>query len=238
MRQAFEYAIDRSAIIQAVEKGYGQVGELGDRAGVHDLLRPVARQRSTRSTPDMAKQLLAEAGWTPGPNGVLQKDGQPFQFTMDVGQRGVLQPTNELIQQNLKAVGIQADLNSMEWNAYIQKVVVNRDYTATVQLVGLSERSGRVPVLPQQRGWQGLQHPRVQGRQARCGARPRCRPRPMLAKRKQDVTNLQTLMADKLPYVFLWYPQEIDVVNANLQGVPDLNLRDGMHYVQEWSLKK
>ena len=33
-------------------------------------------------------------------------------------------------------------------------------------------------------------------------------------------------MADNLPYIFLWYPQEIDVINANLQGVPDINLRD------------
>jgi hypothetical protein len=38
--------------------------------------------------------------------------------------------------------------------------------------------------------------------------------------------------------VFLWYPQEIDVINANLQGVADLNLRDNMHYVQEWWIKK
>jgi len=39
-----------------------------------------------------------------------------------------------------------------------------------------------------------------------------------LAKRKQAVTDLQTFMADNLPYIFLWYPQEIDVINANLQG--------------------
>jgi peptide/nickel transport system substrate-binding protein len=45
-------------------------------------------------------------------------------------------------------------------------------------------------------------------------------------------------MADNLPYIFLWYPQELDVLNANLQGVPDLNLRDAMHYVQEWWIKK
>ena len=58
------------------------------------------------------------------------------------------------------------------------------------------------------------------------------------AKRKQSVTDLQTFMADNLPYVFLWYPQEIDVINATLQGVPDLNLRDAMHYVREWRLEK
>ena len=45
-------------------------------------------------------------------------------------------------------------------------------------------------------------------------------------------------VADNLPYVFLWYPEEIDVVNANLQGVSDLNLRDNMHYVNEWWIKK
>src|SRR5205807_1510052 len=83
-------------------------------------------------SPDKARSLLTEAGYQPGPDGIVQKDGQPFAFTMDVGQRGVLEPTNALIQQNLKAVGIQANLNAMEWNAYIQKVVVNRDYSATV----------------------------------------------------------------------------------------------------------
>jgi hypothetical protein len=36
----------------------------------------------------------------------------------------------------------------------------------------------------------------------------------------------------------LWYPEEIDVINANLQGVPDINLRDNMHYVVDWWLKK
>jgi peptide/nickel transport system substrate-binding protein len=45
-------------------------------------------------------------------------------------------------------------------------------------------------------------------------------------------------MVDTLPYNFLWYPQEIDIVSDSLQGVPDLNLRDAMHYVNEWSHKK
>jgi peptide/nickel transport system substrate-binding protein len=59
-----------------------------------------------------------------------------------------------------------------------------------------------------------------------------------VTKRKQAVTDLQSFMAENLPYVFLWYPEEIDVINANLQGVSDLNLRDNMHYVQEWWIKK
>jgi hypothetical protein len=68
--------------------------------------------------------------------------------------------------------------------------------------------------------------------------RPHSPAREPFAKRKQSVTDLQTFMADNLPYVFLWFPQEIDVINATLQGVPDLNLRDAMHYVREWWLEK
>jgi peptide/nickel transport system substrate-binding protein len=236
VRQAFEYAIDRNAIIQAVEKGYGQVANSAivpafttyyDKS--HDSAYPYK--------PDMAKQLLSEAGWTTGPNGVLQKDGQPFQFTMDVGQRGVLQPTNELIQQNLKAVGIQADLNSMEWNAYIQKVVVNRDYTATVNWWVYPNDPDVFPYFHSSAAGKGFNIPGYKDDKLDA-ALTAVQTETDVAKRKQDVTNLQSLMSDQLPYLFLWYPQEIDVVNANLQGVPDLNLRDGMHYVQEWSLKK
>ena len=121
MRQAFDYAIDRQAIITAVEKGYGKPANSAIVPAFKAYYDPSHESQYAFSA-DKAKQLLSDAGWTPGPDGVLQKDGQPFQFTMDVGQRGVLQPTNELIQQNLKAVGIQADLNSMEWNAYIQEL--------------------------------------------------------------------------------------------------------------------
>ena len=140
--------------------------ELGDRARLQGLLRPQPRF----AVPVQRRQSQAAPGrcrLAAGPDGVLQKDGQPFQFTMDVGQRGVLQPTNELIQQNLKAVGIQADLNSMEWNAYIQKVVVNRDYTATVNWWVYPNDPDVFPYFHCSTAGQGLQHSGLQGPEAR-----------------------------------------------------------------------
>jgi peptide/nickel transport system substrate-binding protein len=121
VRQAIEYAIDRNAIIQAVEKGYGSIANSAIVPALKAYYDP-SQESKYGYDPQKATALLQQAGWTPGADGTLQKDGQPFSFTMDVGQRGVLQPTNELIQQNLKKVGIQADLNSMEWNAYIQEL--------------------------------------------------------------------------------------------------------------------
>jgi peptide/nickel transport system substrate-binding protein len=236
VRQAIEYAIDRQAIIQAVEKGYGSIANSPIVPAMKAYYDP-SQESKYPYDPQKATALLQEAGWSPGPDGTLQKDGQPFSFTMDVGQRGILQPTNELVQQNLQKVGIHADLNSMEWNAYIQKVVVNRDYTATVNwwvypndpdvfAYYASSAAGKGFNIP------GYKDPQLDDllTQGQKTSDP--------AERKKIYTQLQAYMADHLPYNFLWYPQEIDVVSDTLQGVPDLNLRDGMHYVQEWSLKK
>lgn len=236
VRQAFEYAIDRQAIITAVEKGYGQIANSAIVPALKAYYDP-SHDSAYGYDPAKARQLLADAGWQAGSDGTLQKDGQPFQFTMDVGQRGVLEPTNELIQQNLKAVGISVDLNSMEWNAYIQKVVVNRDYTATVNWWVYPNDPDVFPYYSSTTAGKGFNIPGYKD-PALDTLLTKVQSDTDLATRKQDVTQEQAYMADNLPYLFLWYPQELDVINTNLQGVPDLNLRDAMHYVQEWWIKK
>lgn len=236
VRQAVDYAIDRQAIVTAVEKGYGLPANSAIVPAFKAYYDP-SHESQYPFNVDKARQLLADAGWQAGSNGVLEKDGQPFQFTMDVGQRGVLQPTNELIQQNLKAVGIQADLNSMEWNAYIQKVVVNRDYTATVNWWVYPNDPDVFPYFHSSAAGKGFNIPGYKDPKLD-ELLTTVQTETDLTKRKQAVSDLQSFMADNLPYVFLWYPQEIDVISANLQGVADLNLRDNMHYVQEWWIKK
>ena len=236
VRQAFEYAIDRNAIISAVEKGYGKVANSAIVPAFKAYYDPSHESKYPYS-PDRAKALLAEAGWQAGPDGTLQRDGQAFAFIMDVGQRGVLEPTNALIQQNLKAVGVQTTLNSMEWNSYIQKVVVNRDYTATVNWWVYPNDPDVFPYYHSSTAGKGFNIPGYKDAKLD-ELLTAVQTDNDLARRKAAVAQLEAYMADNLPYLFLWYPQEIDVINTSLQGVPDLNLRDNMHYVQEWWLRK
>src|SRR5713226_8977501 len=105
VRQAFVYAIDRQAIINSVELGYGSIANSPITPALAAYYDPSLASKYPYDQAK-AKDLLAQAGWTPGANGVLQKNGQPFRFTMDVGQRGVLEPVNALIQQDLKKVGV------------------------------------------------------------------------------------------------------------------------------------
>ena len=236
VRQAFVHAIDRKGIIKSVELGYGQVANSPITPALKAYFDPSLSEKYPYDPPK-AKELLASAGWTPGANGVLQKDGKSFQFTMDVGQRGVLEPVNALIQQDLKNVGVIADLNTMEWNAYIQKDVVRRDYTATVNWWTYPSDPDVFPYYHSSAAGKGFnipgyQDPKlddllVQGQSASD-----------LEQRKAVYKQLQAYTSETLPYLFLWYPQEIDVLSSSLQGVPELGLRDAVQYIGEWWLAK
>ncbi len=232
VRQAILYAIDRKAIIANVDKGYATIANSAISPALAAYYDSSLESRYPYD-PAKAKQLLAEAGWKDDGKGGLVKDGKPFAFTMDFGIRANLQPVNELVQQYLKAVGIQATLNAQEWNAMIKKDVVDRNYEAQlnwwvtppdpdVTAYFVSTAAGKGFNIPGYKD-QKLDDLLIKGQTT---SDP--------AMRKQIYKDLQTYMADNLPYIFLWYPQEIDVINSRVQGVAAINLRDGMHYVNEW----
>ena len=236
VRQAFVTAIDRQAIIKSVEQGFGSIANSAISPALKAYYDPSLASRYPFD-PAKAKALLAEAGWTPGADGILTKDGKPFRFTMDVGQKGPLEPVNALIQQDLKKVGVQVDLNTMEWNSYIQKVVVRRDYTATVNWWVYPSDPDVFPYYHSSAAGKGFNIPGVKDAKLD-DILTRGQATSDVAKRKVVYQELQTYMADTLPYLFLWYPEEVDVLSSSLKGVPELGLRDGMHYIGEWWLAK
>jgi peptide/nickel transport system substrate-binding protein len=236
VRQAFVHAIDRQAIIKSVELGYGSIANSPITPALAAYYDPSLASKYPYDQ-QKAKDLLTAAGWKMGADGIMQKDGKPFQFTMDVGQRGVLEPVNALIQQDLKKVGVIVDLNTMEWNSYIQKDVVRREYTATVNWWTYPSDPDVFPYYHSSAAGKGFnipgyQDPKlddllVQGQAASD-----------LEARKAIYKQLQAYTSETLPYLFLWYPQEIDVISTSLKGVPELGLRDAMHYLGEWWLTK
>ena len=236
VRQAFVSAIDRQAIIKSVEQGYGSIANTAISPALKAYYDPALASRYPFD-PTKAKALLAEAGWTPGADGILTKDGKPFRFTMDVGQKGPLEPVNALIQQDLKKVGVAVDLNTMEWNSYIQKVVVRREYTATVNWWVYPSDPDVYPYYHSSAAGKGFNIPGVKDPKLD-DILARGQATSDVAKRKVIYQELQTYMADTLPYLFLWYPEEVDVLSSSLKGVPELGLRDAMHYIGEWWLAK
>jgi peptide/nickel transport system substrate-binding protein len=235
VRQAIEYAMNRPAMISAVTKGYATVANSAISPALSYYYNPNISQYAYN--PATARKLLAQAGWMAGANGILQKGGTPFSFTLDVGQTGYLVPIAELFQSYLKAVGIDVKLNVMEWNASIQKDFVQKSYQAVVNWWVYADDPDVTPFFSSaaaaaEENEPNFKDPKLD--QLLLAGENTADP----AARRVAYQKLQEYMAQVLPYTFLWFPKEVQARTAKLQGLPELGLRDAMYYTDQWWLSQ
>jgi len=120
VRQALNMAIDRDLIIKVMFAGdakimteilspptIGYCDEAADLGYSYDL--------------EKAKELMAEAGYTPGPDGMLQKDGEPLVFVMPV--YSWVEKLAILVQEQFKALGVQVELQQAEASVAYDQVM-------------------------------------------------------------------------------------------------------------------
>jgi peptide/nickel transport system substrate-binding protein len=118
VRQAMSYAIDRKAIIDGAMFGYGTpIGSHYSPAdpGYVDLTGLYAYN------PDKAKELLTAAGYPDG-----------FKVTLKLPPPSYARRGGEIIAQQLKAIGVDAEIIPIEWAQWISDVFKNRNYDLTV----------------------------------------------------------------------------------------------------------
>lgn len=75
--------------------------------------------------PDRARSILADRGWTDTDgDGVLDRDGRPFEFDMTANQGVQLRADiMTMVQEYLRRVGVRVNARILEWNAFIGRVV-------------------------------------------------------------------------------------------------------------------
>ena len=71
-------------------------------------------------------------------DGVLDKDGEPFQFTMLCMQNEAVQQIVTIVQQHLKDVGIEMKIKVVEWSVYLNTFIAKRDFDMCVTRGGLA----------------------------------------------------------------------------------------------------
>ena len=121
VRQALCYAVNVDEIIDFVVDGNGV--RLGSSM-FPAFQKYFVEELSDYYTQDVekAKELLAEAGYADG-------------FTMTITVPSVYPQhvqTGEVIAEQLKAVGITAEIQQVEWGTWLEQVYSNRDFQSTV----------------------------------------------------------------------------------------------------------
>ena len=128
VRKALSMAIDRDHL---VEIGYGRAGR-----ATCTLVSPVATGDAAPASGDCpmqdlegARQLLEEAGWQPGPDGIRQKSGRRLSVLLQTSTNQVRQDFQVLLQQWWREIGVETEL---------------RDHDAAIFFGGDAESPGTI----------------------------------------------------------------------------------------------
>ncbi len=137
IRWALSHLINRDQIVKEIFKGLARPVN-----GVINFTQPHydATLKPIEFNPDLAKKMLAEEGWTDSDNdGVLDKviDGKktPFKFTFNLYTGSdVVKQTALVISEQMRKVGIQAEVSTVEWSVWINN---NRTHNFDVAIANI-----------------------------------------------------------------------------------------------------
>ena len=237
VRKALNHAIDKKTIIEKVL--------LGEAIPAYSVYQPPFKWAYTDDvyklefSPEKAKKLLAEVGWkdTDG-DGILDKDGKPFRFTLTGDTASPTRRRNVMIsQQYLKSIGLDVKIQFKEWHDFLE----NYQWSPKKEMTFLWN-AFNPPMDPDMlaRRWHSKSGPRTN--QTRYS---NARVDELFAKGKSTIEQserakiyheLQRTIAKDVPMIFIYYPIEIAVANKRLQGVVPSPWRV-YHNMEDWYIK-
>lgn len=218
VRQAITLAISKDEIVQGVLLGMGQVAHGPYKPGTWAYNPTV---KDLEYDPQRASRLLAEVGWsTRNQDGILTRNGKPFQFTILTNQGNDQRlKTALIIQQRLKAVGIDVKIRVVEWASFLKNFIDKGDFEAIVMGWTIPQDPDLFDVWhssktgPKELNFIGFKNAEVdrlimEGR----GTFD-------LERRKRCYWRIQEILAEEQPYTFLYVPDALPVVNARFHGI-------------------
>jgi len=122
VRQAISYAIDKNEINGFLSGGAAIPVGSAMLPTLKNYYEDTNSVYGISADVEKAKQLLADAGY---PNGIDLEIMIPsnYEFHMQTG---------EVVVEQLKAVGINATINAVEWSTWLSDCYTDRNYTATI----------------------------------------------------------------------------------------------------------
>ena len=220
-RHALAFAIDRERIVKQVMQGIARPGAGAFGDGFKWLLNEdVSYAKKYPFDPAKARALLAKAGVKP--NTVTVR--MPF----DLG-RPQMRAQSQIIQDNLRQVGLEVRLEPLERSVLNDRVYTKRDFELTLA----SFYSAGDPAIGYTRLYvtntgtsantnaSGYANPKVDellGQAATAADRP---------ARARAYKELQVILNDDLPSLILFDEETVDTASRKLSGVfPGLDARD------------
>ncbi len=234
VRQALTLAIDRQSIID---------GFMGPEHAtiVNTSLSPAYREITDSSLdpypydPQKATALLRSAGWAPGPDGILQKNGKKFSFELaaPVGNpRRNYAAT--IVQQNLRDIGIECHLK------FDESLIFNKNqnefrYDAALSGMAAETLPFQLIIWGSDFAHRPFNSSAFQNKELDTIIADLSRPLP---KERSLVLwkSYQKILHDEQPRSFLYYYDELEGFNRRVKNT-NVNLLSTLYNAFEWSVE-
>jgi peptide/nickel transport system substrate-binding protein len=228
VRQALDYATPKKQIVQSILRGAGDVA-YGDQSPISWAYEPNVTHHDFDVA--KAKQMLADDGFTAGSDGTLQKGGVPFVMTLYAASGDpVTQQVVQVIDASWAQLGIKMnppgfqDSNSLYSPNGPQ---FNKNMTGLLyswfNLIDPSDtyywNSNQIPSDPQQGGGNIICYFNKFSFQDQIDQLTNQQDTIVdQAKRKEVLSQIQKLLADQVPDIFLWWNHLISSSPKNFHG--------------------
>jgi peptide/nickel transport system substrate-binding protein len=188
--------------------------------------------------PDKAKALLKDAGYTPGSDGNMQKDGKPLRLKLIYGPNSskTLEKIAIVLQSELKKIGVQVDIQSYEWGAFLdvqKKPPFDWDlsvgaWAGTIEPYWMSQIWSEkfIPDL----NAVGYVNKKVEDLFKQSGTE--CGP-----SRKALFNQIQQILAEDSPYIFMFQNKSFSAVNKRVKNIQPSPLGISTN-IEQWDIQE
>jgi peptide/nickel transport system substrate-binding protein len=123
VRQALSLLVDRASVQTHI---YGRIG-VATGNFINNPQRFVSKNTKWEFNIGKANQLLDEAGWKRGPDGIRAKDGKKLKLVFQTSINAPRQKTQAIVKQACQKAGIDMELKSVTASVYFSSDVANPD---------------------------------------------------------------------------------------------------------------
>lgn len=223
VRKALMYGLNRQAIVDDILLGYGTVMNANippvSWAYAEGELEPY------EYNPEKAKQLLEEAGWVEGPDGIRVKDGQRLSFTLvtDSGSKQY-ESIIMLVQEDWEKIGVEMKPEFLEWSVLCSQYLDVAKFEAYMLgwSLGLDpdfyiffHTESGVDAEGNLRGFNDVEFSNPELDELL----ERGRKEMDQEERRKIYVEAQKIVNDELPYVFLFTRNYVAAIDKKIKGV-------------------
>jgi len=218
VRQALAYAIDKSELIDVVLFGLGNPAT-GPYVPNTWPYNPDVKKYEYN--PEKAKELLKEAGWEDRDgDGLLDKDGMPFKFTILTNMGNTLRKNAAtIIQWRLKKIGIKVEIRALEWSTFINEFIDKKRFEAVILGWSIGLDPDQYDIWHSSKTKQKEFNFVSYGNSEVDELLEKGRRTFNIEERKKAYFRIQEILAEELPYIFLYVPDATPIVHSRFKGI-------------------